>query len=96
MSSPSAPESASETPPSFGSLPPELVVEVAEQLVASFSLGSLASLNAVSRLLHTITLSILYRSLILVTRDPEGFEEREKDVMIEEGMAIPEGWKYTK
>jgi hypothetical protein len=84
------------SPPSFASLPPELLVEVAEQLAASHSLGTLASFNAVSQQLRTISHDILYRSLILVTRDPDGFKEREKDVMIEEGMAIPEGWKFTK
>jgi hypothetical protein len=80
-----------ETPPSFASLPPELLVEVAEQLAASHSLGSLAAFNSVSQQLRTISHNILHRSLVLATRHPEGFEEREKDVRIEEGMAIPEG-----
>lgn len=84
------------TSPSFASLPPELLVEIAEQLAASHSLGSLAAFSAVSQQLRTISHNILYRSLILVARDPDGFKEREKDVMIEEGMAIPEGWKFTK
>jgi hypothetical protein len=85
-----------ETPRSFANLPLELVAEVAEHLVASFSLGSLAAFNAVSHQIHEATLGILYRKLILVTRNPEGFEEQDVAVTIEEGMPICEGWKYTK
>jgi hypothetical protein len=82
--------------PSLATLPSELLVEIAEHLAATYSLGSLASFNTVSHRVHDTTLSVLYRKLILVTRDPEGFEERDAVLTIEEGMPICEGWKYTK
>jgi hypothetical protein len=90
-----SPEPVWETP-SLATLPPELLVEISEHLAATFSLKSLASLNAVSHQLHDTTLSVLYRKLILVTRDPEGFEERDTSLTIEEGMSICQGWKHTK
>lgn len=72
----------------------ELMIEIAEHLVASYSLKTLASLNIASRQTHAATLRVLYRHLILVTRDPHGIEEWEKPLML--GPSIPEGWKYTE
>jgi hypothetical protein len=81
---------------SFASLPEELVVEIAEHLANSYALASLASLNATCRATNGATLSLLYRSLILVTRDPEGFAEQEKELVWDEGKAVPRGWKFVK
>lgn len=95
MSSSTAPEPVSHAP-SLVALPSELLVEISEYLAATFSLGSLAALNAVSHRVHDTTLSVLYRKLILVTRDPEGYKERDTALSIEEGMPLCEGWKHTK
>ncbi|KAJ9091776.1 hypothetical protein QFC21_007079 [Naganishia friedmannii] len=75
-------------------LPVELFDEIAEHLASSYSLGTLASFNITSRETHTSTLRSLYRSLILVTRDPQGIEEWEKPLPL--GASVPQGWKYTQ
>lgn len=81
---------------SFASLPEELVLEIAEHLTAEYALGSLASLNVTCRTTREATLSTLYRSLILVTRDPKGFAEQERELELDEARAVPRGWAFVK
>ncbi|KAJ9091488.1 hypothetical protein QFC21_007188 [Naganishia friedmannii] len=77
-------------------LPWELLVEISEHLSASFSLGSLASFNITCRQAYEATLSVLYRSLVLVGRDPEGFAEKEKPLELEQCRALPMGWQFVR
>lgn len=90
------PERLDSNATSFASLPEELVVEIAEHLANSYALASLASFNATCRSAHGATLSLLYRSMILVTRDPEGFAERERELVLDEEKPVPQGWKFVK
>lgn len=77
-------------------LPAELVSEISEYLASSYSLGSLAALNASSRNIHDTTLPVLYRSLVLVRRDPGGCAEEETPLQFVAGGIVPVGFQYTK
>jgi hypothetical protein len=78
-------------------LPEELLVEVAEHLAATHSLASLAAINVTCRSIHHHTLPVLFRSLILVTRDPEGFIELEKAVPVSKKKdPVPKGFQYVQ
>lgn len=80
----------------ISALPAELLIEIAEQLAATYSGASLASLNASCRRFHEATLPVLFRSLILVTRDPEDFVEVEREVSVEIKQDIPKAWSHVR
>lgn len=81
---------------SLSALPAELIGDISEYLASTYSLGSLAALNAASRNLRLPTLPILYRSLVLVRREPGGCAEEETPLRLDERGTIPVGFQYTK
>jgi hypothetical protein len=81
---------------SLGALLAELISEISKYLASTYSLGSLAAFNASSRNAHHTTLPVLYRSLVLVRRDPGGCAEEETSLRFEELETIPVGFQYTK
>jgi hypothetical protein len=81
---------------SLSALPAELIGEISEYLASAYSLGSLAALNASSRDFRHSTLPILYRSLVLVRRDPGGCAEEESPLPFAEGETVPVGFQHTK
>lgn len=83
-------------PSTISDLPVELVIEIAEQLSATYSLASLASLNVTCRRIHESTLSVLFRSLVLVTRDSEHNLEAEREVRVTDQENIPKAWNHVR
>jgi hypothetical protein len=81
---------------SLSALPAELISEISEYLASAYSLGSLAALNASSRELRDSTLPVLYRSLVLVRRDPGGCAEEELPLPFVAGGTVPVGFQHTK
>jgi hypothetical protein len=78
-------------------LPEQLLVEVAEHLAATHTLASLAAFNVTCRSIHHHTLPVLFRSLILVTRDPEGYVELERAALVSKKKdPIPKGFQYVQ
>jgi hypothetical protein len=78
------------------SLPGELLTEIAEYLVLTYSLGSLASFNASCCHVYRSTLPSLYQSLILVTREKESYKELDIALPMSEDEPVPEGWKHVR
>jgi hypothetical protein len=86
-----------DNPSSLVALPSELLTEIAEHLASAYALGSLADLNVVCRRIRRETSPTLYRSLILVRRDPQGFQESERPVpWSSKSGDIPRSWQYTQ
>lgn len=84
-------------PSSLVALPSELLTEIAEHLASAYALGSLANLNVGCRRIYQLTSPILNRSLILVRRDPQGFQESERTVPWSSKSAdVPRSWQYTQ
>jgi hypothetical protein len=77
-------------------LPFELLSEITDHLVTSYSHGSLANLNQTSRHFRDTTISNLYRTLILLKMDPQVKVEEEYNPPIRVGDSIPEGWEHTR
>lgn len=78
----------------FDRLPAELVEEISEHLAVSYSLESLAALNATSKWLRGVTLRILYRTVILFKRRPDGRNALQEWEGAEQ--SLPEGCQYTR
>ena len=76
--------------------PAELLIEIAEQLAATYRLATLASLNITCRRIHDATLPVLFRSMILVTRDPEDSVEVEREITVTEEDEMPKSWQHVK
>jgi hypothetical protein len=77
-------------------LPAELLMEIAEQLRATYSLASLASFNACCRQIHESTLPVLFRSLILVTWYMGREFEVEREVRVRKVVDIPTAWDHVR
>jgi hypothetical protein len=77
-------------------LPAELLIEIAEQLAATYRLATLASFNTACRRIHDATLPVLFRSMILVTRDPEDSVEVERATTVTEEDDKPKSWQHVK
>lgn len=77
-------------------LPFELLSEITDHLVTSYSHGSLASLNQTSRHSRDTTISDLYRTLILLKMDPQVKVEEDYNPPIRVENSIPEGWQHTR
>lgn len=81
---------------SLSDVPDELLIDIAEHLASEYKHRSLADLNQASRRLRDVTLSVLYRTVILFRTDPDRLEEDEVLVPIGEGDVVPEAWKHTR
>jgi hypothetical protein len=79
----------------FESLPVELVEEIAEHLAADYRIGSLAALNVTCKWIRDVTTPILFRTVILVRRDPGTVEARSLTLQCVDGIP-PEGCKHTR
>ncbi|KAJ9098436.1 hypothetical protein QFC20_005955 [Naganishia adeliensis] len=77
-------------------LPAELLIEIAEHVVASHRLATLASFNVTCRRIHHATLPALFQSMILVTRDPEDCVEVERGIPVTGEAYIPRSWQHVK
>jgi hypothetical protein len=79
-------------------LPEELLNEIALELSASHSLGTLASLNATCQHIHLATLPAFYRKLILFKREPGGVKQRAVPVLLEDKDwgRILETWRHVR
>lgn len=77
-------------------LPAELLIEIAEHVVASHRLATLASFKVTCRRIHHATLPALFQSMVLVTRDPEDCVEVERDIPVTGEEYIPRSWQHVK
>jgi hypothetical protein len=77
-------------------LPDELLIEIVEHLRSTYKHESLASLNQACRRLRDVTVSPLYRTLILFRTDTVAMKEEEILEPIGEWDPVPEVWKHTR
>lgn len=77
-------------------LPAELLNEVGEYLVLSYSHGSLASLSQTCRSFRDVSVPLLYRHVIFFKLDREKMIEDEYTPSFLEGQAAPDAWKHTR
>lgn len=81
---------------SLSDLPAELLSEVAGYLCMDHKHQSLANLNQACRRLRDVTVSPLYRTLILFRTDLERLTEDAVLKLIDEGEPVPEAWRHTR
>lgn len=77
------------------SLPIELIDEISEHLASDHCSGSLAALNVTCKWLRGATLPILFRTVVLVRRAPNGLTESPVRLYRNKGV-LPEGCRYTQ
>jgi hypothetical protein len=77
-------------------LPDELLIAIANRLGSTYSHGSLANLNQACRRLRDVTVSALYRKMILFQTDPDRLQEDEVHELIGRGDPVPEAWRHTR